>query len=176
MAWHLSELLQQHHNRHSVPFGDLHNGRMVHPTCIRRAVAIPGCGTSPSPAISLEVSIMTTLLWAASASMLEMSLIAVVFPTPGRPSSSIDLPDSTTSAAIFALPVMALPTRQVRPTICPSRLRMQLILCRHLLIPARLSPPNSPTCLQTHSSSAMQACVSFQANWQPPQPAQVGLA
>ena len=114
-------------------------------TCIRRAEAIPGCGTSPSPAISLEVSITTTLLWAASASILEMSLMAVVFPTPGRPSNSIDLPDSTTSAAMFALPAIALPTRQVKPTICPSLLRMQLIRCRHLLIPARLSPPNSPT-------------------------------
>jgi len=107
--------------------------------------------------------------------MLEMSLMAVVLPTPGLPSSRMDLPekkgkvyafqqssweppeaaarsktmilpDSTTSAAMFALPAIALPTRHVRPTICPSLLRTQLILCKHLSMPALLSPPKSLTC------------------------------
>ena len=114
---------------------------------MRLADAIPGWGTSPSPAISLDVSIMTTRLCATSASMLDMSLMAVVLPTPGLPSRRIDLPDRATSAAMFALPAIALPTRHVNPTITPSLLRMQLIRCRHLSMPARLSPPKSLTCV-----------------------------
>ena len=40
-------------------------------TCIRRAAPMPGCGTSPSPPISLEVSTITTRLPRSSASILQ---------------------------------------------------------------------------------------------------------
>ena len=39
-------------------------------------------------------------------------------------------------------------TRQVRPTTLPARLRMAEMRCSVLLMPARLSAPNSPTCMK----------------------------
>ena len=54
-------------------------------TCMRRARPIPGCGMSPSPPISFEVSTITTRRWQSSASMRLISRMAVVLPTPGRP-------------------------------------------------------------------------------------------
>ncbi len=59
-------------------------------TCIRRARPMEGCGTSPSPAISLDVSTITTRL--LSAKMRAASRNIVVLPTPGRPSSSTLFP------------------------------------------------------------------------------------
>jgi hypothetical protein len=44
-----------------------------------------------------------------------------------------------------ALPVIARPTRQVRPTTLPERLRIALMRCSVASMPARLSPPKSPT-------------------------------
>lgn len=58
---------------------------------------------------------------------------------------STHAPDSTRSCTIWALPLMARPTRQVRPMMRPVRLRMQLMRWSVRLMPARLSPPNSPT-------------------------------
>ncbi len=57
-------------------------------TCMRRALPIAGCGMSPSPAISFEVSTMTTRLFSSSASTRAISRSIVVLPTPGRPSTS----------------------------------------------------------------------------------------
>ena len=53
-------------------------------TCMRRECPMPGCGTSPSPAISFDVSTMTTRL-RSSASTRAHSRSIVVLPTPGRP-------------------------------------------------------------------------------------------
>ena len=91
------------------------------------------------------VSTIITRRRQSSASMREISRIAVVFPTPGRPSSKMELPPRMRSAAIAALPRTARPTRHVSPTTFPARLRMQLILCSVLSMPALLSSPKSPT-------------------------------
>ncbi len=61
-------------------------------TCIRRARPMPGCGMSPSPAISLEVSTTTTRLSTTSARTRAASRSMVVLPMPGRPMMSTDLP------------------------------------------------------------------------------------
>jgi hypothetical protein len=50
------------------------------------------------------------------------------------------------SATSPALPWIARPTRHVSPTMRPALLRRQLMRCRVASMPARLSPPNSPTC------------------------------
>ncbi len=51
---------------------------------MRRARPTAGCGISPSPPISLEVSTITTRLLSASTRAASRSM--VVLPTPGRPS------------------------------------------------------------------------------------------
>jgi len=113
---------------------------------MRRARPIAGWGTSPSPAISFEVSITITRLLSSSASTLAISRSLVVLPTPGGPRKSIDLPDSTRSLMMLIVPEIARPTRQVRPIILPERLRDgPRYRCRVRSIPARLSPENSPT-------------------------------
>ena len=117
---------------------------------MRRAPPIPGCGISPSPPISLEVSTTTTRFLHSSANNLEISRIVVVFPTPGRPRNRIDLPAVARSATMAAEPSTDRPALQVKPTIFPARLRMALIRCRVPSMPARLSPPNSP-----HASIAL---------------------
>ena len=52
-------------------------------TCIRRALPIAGCGMSPSPAISFDVSTTTTRLPRSSASTRAASRSIVVLPMPG---------------------------------------------------------------------------------------------
>mmetsp|Transcript_814 Transcript_814/g.2206 ORF Transcript_814/g.2206 Transcript_814/m.2206 type:complete len:279 (+) Transcript_814:1764-2600(+) len=112
-------------------------------TCMRRDRPIPTCATSPSPPISLLVSTITTLRNASSARMREISRIAVVFPTPGRPSNSTECPSSTISLTISALPSTASPTRQVMPTIFPARFLMAEIRCSVPSMPDRLSSAKS---------------------------------
>ena len=73
-------------------------------TCIRRARPMPGCGTSPSPAISFEVSTITTRFARSSARTRATSRSIVVFPTPGRPRSRMLRPDSTMSRMISTVP------------------------------------------------------------------------
>ena len=127
-------------------------------TCIRRALPIAGCGISPSPPISLDVSIITTLFCKSSDNTLAISRITVVFPTPGFPRNNTESPLSlfNTSEIISTCPVTALPTRQVKPIIFPLRFRMHEILCNVPVTPARLSPPNSPT---TRSAWSNSSCV-----------------
>ena len=91
------------------------------------------------------VSMMTTRRLHSAASMREMSLNTVVFPDPGRPRIRMDFPLLARSAISAALPGTARPTRQVSPTMPPSRLRRQLMRCSVRSMPARLSSPNSPT-------------------------------
>ena len=52
-------------------------------TCILRARPMPSCGMSPSPPISLDVSMITTRRARAPLRERETSRIAVVLPTPG---------------------------------------------------------------------------------------------
>mmetsp|Transcript_45619 Transcript_45619/g.87249 ORF Transcript_45619/g.87249 Transcript_45619/m.87249 type:complete len:305 (+) Transcript_45619:729-1643(+) len=113
-------------------------------TCMRRAPPIAGWGTSPSPPISLEVSTMTTRLFSSSESTRASSRITVVLPTPGRPRKRMESLPSNKSRIISTCPVTERPTRHVRPTMFPRRLRMQLMRCKVPGIPALLSPPNSP--------------------------------
>ena len=103
-----------------------------------------GWGTSPSPAISLEVSTMTTRFLASWDKTLAISRSMVVLPTPGRPKSRMFLPEKARSSIILMVPKTARPTRQVMPMTCPFRLRMADIRCRVRSMPARLSSPNSP--------------------------------
>lgn len=69
----------------------------------------------------------------------------------------MDAPDSTRSATICALPRMARPTRQVRPMMRPARLRRQEMRCSVREMPARLSPPKSPTCAAVYGRT--RGCV-----------------
>ena len=71
-------------------------------TCMRRARPMAGCGMSPSPAISLEVSTTTTRLVSARTRATSRSM--VVLPTPGLPRSSMLLPDSTMSPMMSMVP------------------------------------------------------------------------
>ena len=71
-------------------------------TCIRRARPTAGCGTSPSPPISFDVSTITTRF--DSARIRAASRSCVVFPTPGRPKSSKLLPLSIRSLIISVVP------------------------------------------------------------------------
>ena len=73
---------------------------------------------------------------------------------PGRPRMRIDFPDSTKSSMISIVPKTARPTRQVRPTILPVRLRMALMRWSVRSMPARLSSPNVPMWSTTYSMSA----------------------
>ena len=59
-------------------------------TCMRRARPMPGCGMSPSPAISFEVSTTTTRFPRSSGRTRATSRSIVVGPTPGRPRMRID--------------------------------------------------------------------------------------
>ena len=111
-------------------------------TCIRRARPTAGCGTSPSPPISFEVSTMTTRLF--SARMRAASRNKVVLPTPGRPSKSKLLPSSIKSWMMSMVPYTARPTRKVSPTTSPRRLRIPEMRCRVRSMPARLSSSKSP--------------------------------
>ena len=114
-------------------------------TCILLARPIAGCGTAPSPAISFDVSTMTTLLDASSASTLATSRRMVVLPTPGLPSMSTLLLLSMRFWMSFTLPNTALPTLQVSPTGSPSRSRITENRCRVRSMPALLSSPNLPS-------------------------------
>ena len=134
-------------------------------TCIRRARPMAGCGTSPSPAISLEVSTMMTRLWASTDSTRAISRSMVVLPTPGRPSSSRFLPERAKSSMSLMVPNTARPTRQVRPMTRPRRLRMAEMRCSVRSRPARLSPPNSPrrsmaACKSASSTSRCESSAS----------------
>mmetsp|Transcript_8012 Transcript_8012/g.21071 ORF Transcript_8012/g.21071 Transcript_8012/m.21071 type:complete len:272 (+) Transcript_8012:328-1143(+) len=66
-------------------------------TCMRRARPMAGCGMSPSPPISLDVSTTTTRLPHSSARTLAISRITVVLPTPGRPKNRMERDDSVLS-------------------------------------------------------------------------------
>ena len=123
-------------------------------TCIRRALPMAGCGMSPSPAISLEVSTTTTRLPRSSARTRAASRSIVVLPMPGRPMIRIDFPVSTKSVMISIVPYTARPMRQVSPTILPLRLRMALMRWSVRSMPARLSSPNEPMCSTTKAMSA----------------------
>ena len=114
-------------------------------TCIRRAPPMAGCGTSPSPPISLLVSMITTRLPWRSLKTRASSRMTVVFPTPGRPRNKmLSLPSASRSSIMSTCPFSARPTRQVRPTTEPERLRMAEMRCSVPAMPARLSPPKSP--------------------------------
>ena len=123
-------------------------------TCMRRARPMPGCGMSPSPAISFEVSTTTTRLSRSSASTRATSRSMVVLPTPGRPRSRIDFPVSTMSRMMSMVPKTARPMRQVRPTILPLRLRMAVMRWSVRSMPARLSSPKVPMWSTTYCRSA----------------------
>mmetsp|Transcript_6502 Transcript_6502/g.26346 ORF Transcript_6502/g.26346 Transcript_6502/m.26346 type:complete len:344 (-) Transcript_6502:11-1042(-) len=128
-------------------------------TCMRRAAPMPGCGMSPSPPISFEVSTITTRRAMPpdsreTESTRAISRIAVVFPTPGLPRSKTLRPLRNRSKTKSALPSMALPTRAVSPTTLPARLRMTETRCNVSLTPARLSPPTSPTPASAASTSS----------------------
>ena len=113
-----------------------------------------GCGMSPSPAISFEVSTTTTRLPMSSARTRAASRSIVVLPMPGRPMIRIDFPVSTKSLMISIVPYTARPMRQVSPTILPLRLRMALMRWSVRSMPARLSSPNEPMCSTTNAMSA----------------------
>ena len=123
-------------------------------TCIRRASPIPGCGMSPSPAISFEVSTTTTRLPRSSARTRATSRSIVVLPTPGRPRIRMLCPDSAMSRMMSIVPNTARPMRQVRPTTLPARLRMALIRWSVRSMPARLSSPKAPMWSTTKPMSA----------------------
>ena len=121
---------------------------------MRRALPIAGCGMSPSPAISFEVSTTTTRLENSEASTRAASRSMVVFPTPGRPMIRIDFPDSMWSRRISIVPKTERPTRQVRPTTRSARFLIAEMRCSVRSIPARLSPPKSPMREITHERSS----------------------
>mmetsp|Transcript_28889 Transcript_28889/g.85550 ORF Transcript_28889/g.85550 Transcript_28889/m.85550 type:complete len:391 (+) Transcript_28889:929-2101(+) len=123
-------------------------------TCMRRALPIAGCGTSPSPPISLEVSTMTTRFFMSPDSRRAISRTTVVLPTPGAPSNSTELLLSTRSRIMSAWPDTARPTRHVSPTMSPRRLRSAEIRCSVPATPARLSWPNAPTAASAAARSA----------------------
>ena len=114
---------------------------------------------SPSPAISFEVSIITTRLPRSSANTRAISRKAVVFPTPGRPNIRIDCPVSIKSRIMAIVPNTARPTRQVRPMMSPARLRMALMRCRVFSMPARLSPLKWPTLAMLYCRSSRETGV-----------------
>lgn len=58
-----------------------------------------------------------------------------------------------------AWPDTARPTRQVRPTTAPLRLRRALMRCSVPGMPALLSLPNSPTVVAAASSSSRHTCA-----------------
>mmetsp|Transcript_5330 Transcript_5330/g.6607 ORF Transcript_5330/g.6607 Transcript_5330/m.6607 type:complete len:321 (+) Transcript_5330:653-1615(+) len=121
-------------------------------TIIRRARPMQGCGTSPSPAISLLVSTMQTLLSMASSRVASRTM--VVFPLPGSPRNRMlrSSPNSR-SEIMSALPLTCLPTRIVRPITSPLRFLMPEIRCSCCSNPARLSLPKPPSLSSTASMS-----------------------
>jgi hypothetical protein len=66
---------------------------------------------------------------------------------------------SSMSRTMTAWPDTARPTRQVRPTTAPLRLRRALMRCSVPGMPALLSLPNSPTVVAAASSSCRDTCV-----------------
>ena len=82
---------------------------------MRRARPMAGCGMSPSPAISFDVSTMTTRLPRSSASTRAASRSIVVLPMPGRPMIRIDFPVSTMSSMISIVPNTARPIAAGQP-------------------------------------------------------------
>ena len=135
---------------------------------MRRARPMPGCGMSPSPAISLEVSTMTTRLSSSSASTRAASRSIVVLPMPGRPMIRTLFPDSTRSLMISIVPKTARPMRQVRPTILPLRLRIAEMRCSVRSMPARLSSPNEPMWSMTYWMSSSATSRSSSTSSPPP--------
>ena len=114
-------------------------------TCMRRARPMAACGMSPSPAISFEVSTITTRLPSSSASTRAASRSSVVLPTPGGPSNRRLLSGSwTRSCTMSTVPKTARPTRQVSPMMPPVRFRKAEMRCRVRGMPARLSWLNDP--------------------------------
>ena len=110
---------------------------------------------------SVAVKLSWKWLWELHAGMLDGFCISTrhTFRRSGPPPripcwdaaptmKSIELPDATRSAAIAALPSTARPARHVRPTMRPSRLRMQEMRCSVRSIPALLSSPKSPSCIR----------------------------
>src|SRR6267142_2019405 len=71
---------------------------------MRLLVPMPGCGMSPSPAISFDVSTTMTRLVSSVESTRALSRSSVVFPTPGRPRRRTLFPDSTTSRRMSTVP------------------------------------------------------------------------
>lgn len=65
----------------------------------------------------------------------------------------------THARTISAEPRIARPTRHVRPMMRPERLRMAEMRCSVRLMPARLSPPNSPTCRANVSGHWLFVCL-----------------
>ena len=130
-------------------------------TCIRRALPMPGCGMSPSPAISLEVSTTITRLFSSSAMKRATSRSIVVLPTPGRPRSRTLCSVRTRSSMMRIVPKTARPTRQVRPTMRRLRLRMQEMRCSVRSMPARLSLVKSPMRSTTYSMSSSDTSCSL---------------
>jgi len=120
---------------------------------MRLAWPMAGWGISPSPAISFEVSMMTTRFLVLSASTRAASRSMVVLPTPGRPSSRMFCPDSMRSAIMSTMPKTARPTLQVRPTMSPWRLRIAEMRWRVRSMPALLSVVNSPMRATTKAMS-----------------------
>mmetsp|Transcript_1304 Transcript_1304/g.3524 ORF Transcript_1304/g.3524 Transcript_1304/m.3524 type:complete len:273 (+) Transcript_1304:702-1520(+) len=125
-------------------------------TCMRRALPMAGWGMSPSPPISLLVSMITTLLPSSSERTRAISRITVVLPTPGLPRNRMDSLPVSMSSIISTWPVTARPTLQVSPTIFPLLFLMADMRCRVPSIPARLSPPKSPTDVSAASRSACE--------------------
>ena len=69
----------------------------------------------------------------------------------GYPRRRTDLPSLMISATIAALPTTCRPTLAVSPITFPLRFLMQLMRWSVPLMPARLSPPNSPSYKQRDS-------------------------
>mmetsp|Transcript_8812 Transcript_8812/g.18858 ORF Transcript_8812/g.18858 Transcript_8812/m.18858 type:complete len:220 (-) Transcript_8812:3137-3796(-) len=138
-------------------------------TCMRRAFPMAGCGTSPSPPISLDVSMMTTRFFSSTDSTRATSRMTVVLPTPGLPSISTEWLLSTRSRIMSMCPSTALPTRHVSPMMCPLRFRMALIRCSVPAMPARLSAPNTPTACSAdlRSSAVTSPCRRYSPPGEP---------
>ena len=78
-------------------------------------------------------------------------------PTPGGPSNSTELDSSELTKSLHnsAAPLTARPTRHVKPITVPLLFLIIEIRCKVPSIPARLSPPTSPSKLTASSMSSM---------------------